>query len=136
LLLGETGKIVESIRGEFPASSRRNINELKVHLEKKADGFKSKIEKELAAAGEKESEGIRALLEDRARRIDQILANRERRETAARADAKGRRAKLGPTHFDTTRDAAPIQDERARRERALEKMRRGETQGRHPSRDP
>jgi hypothetical protein len=74
----------------------------------------------LAAAGEKEAEGTRALLEDQLQQIDKNLAKWDSKEAAERAKAEARRAKLGPSLFDTDRDA-PLQDERARRERALEK---------------
>ena len=121
LLVGQTSKIAESVQGELLAASRRDIDELKGHLEKKAEGLEAKIRKELAAAGEKEAEGTRALLEDQARQIDKTLAKWEGQEAAERAKAEARRAKLGPTLFDTDREAAPLQDERARRERAMER---------------
>ena len=121
LLLGHTGKIAESVRDELLAASRRDVDELKGHLEKKAEGLEAKVRKELASAGEKEAEGTRALLEEQARQIEKTLAKWEGQEASNREKAEARRAKLGPTLFDTRRDAASLQDERVRRERAMEK---------------
>jgi ERCC4-related helicase len=120
LLVGQTSKIAESVQGELLAASRRDIDELKGHLERKAEGLEAKVRKELAAAGEREAEGTRALLEDQGRQIDKTLAKWEGQELAERAKVEARRAKLGPTLFDTDRDV-PLQDERARRERAMER---------------
>ena len=135
LLGGQTGKVAESVQGELLAASRRDIDELKGHLEKKAEGLEAKVRKELAAAGEKEAEGTRALLEDQARQIDKTLAKWEGQETVERAKAAARQAKLGPTLFDTDRDAAPLQDETGSPRAGDGATGDGEAQGRHPPRD-
>jgi ERCC4-related helicase len=121
LLGGQTSQIAQSVQSELLAASRRDIDELKGHLETKAEGLEAKVRKELAAAGENEAKGTRALLEDQARQIEKTLAKWEGQEAAERAKLEARRAKLGPTLFETERDAAPLQDERARRERSLER---------------
>ena len=121
LLRGGTNKVAETIRDELLACCPRDVDALKIHLEKKAAGLEAKVRKELAAAGEKEAEGTRALLEAQARDIDKTLAHWDEKENVARAKAEASRAKLGPTLFDTARDSATLQDERARRERASDK---------------
>jgi len=121
MLAGGTGKISEVTRDELLASARRDVDELKVHLEKKAAALEAKVRKELAAAGEKEAEGTRALLEDQARRIEKALAAWDQQETSARAQAEARRARRGPALPGLEIETAPLEDERARRERAAEK---------------
>jgi hypothetical protein len=120
LLLGEPGKVSDTIRDELLASCRRDVDELKGYLERKAEGLEAKVRKELAAAGEKEAEGTRALLEDQARRIDRALETWDRQDAATRADAEARRAKLGPTLFPIARDI-PAEEKLATRERASER---------------
>ncbi len=121
LLSRDTSRITDVKRQELLACADQDIRELQVHLAKKANDLETMIRQELARAGEKEAENTRKLLEDQDKRIDKTLEAREREEAAARTKAEERKAKAGPTLFDTEDDPRPLYDERARRERASEK---------------
>jgi len=61
------------------------------------------------------------MLVDLGNRIDQTLARRAGEDDDARARAEARRARAGPTLFDTSGGVASPEDERIRRERLAEK---------------
>jgi hypothetical protein len=121
LLSGDTGRITDIKRQELLASADQDIRELQVHLQKKAVDLETAVRNALARAGEKEAENTLKLLEDQDKRIDKTLADREREEVVAKAKAREREAKAGPTLFDVAEEGKPLYDERARRERAAEK---------------
>ena len=72
------------------------------------------------AAGEKEAENTRKLLEDQDKRIDKTL-ERFSVKRPARTKAKAAGSQGGTDPFDTEEPPEPLYDERARRERAAEK---------------
>ena len=122
LLAGDTSRITEIKRQELLASADRDIRELQVHLEKKANDLETTIRKELARAGEKEAENTRKLLEDQDKRIDKTLDDpRPRRGGRANQGHRNARPRRDRRFSTSADEPKPLYDERARRERAFEK---------------
>ena len=121
LLEGRSRPIAEVVRRDLLDSSRRDVEELRGPLEKKAAGLEGKIRKELAAAGAREAEAMRRMLEDQAARIEKTLQTWDAREEARRARDEAKRARLAPTLFEVAPVGGSTLDDRIRRERAAEK---------------
>ena len=113
LLSCDTSRVTDIKCHELLISADQDIRELQGPLENKVQNFETTICEELARTGENEAENTRKLLEDQVKRIDNQLENREREEAGARAKAKERDTRAGPTLFDAANEPALCYDEGA-----------------------
>ena len=121
LLAGDTSRITEIKRQELLATADRDIRELQVHLEKKADDLELRFARSSLGPVRRKRRTPASCSKTRisgsTRPSNVVNVKRPPRRTKAQE----RQAKAGPTLFDTEDEPKPLYDERARRERAFEK---------------